>query len=235
MICGYPGSQVAFQSGMRKEGQVPESTEKKTPLKTTVKVTPELLLELSNEQNRLQNMGQRKPSQGELVNRAWRAYKDSSFPVMSGQIQVLDPRTSVNVNSKPETDSGSANLHDLTAELSSSEREFLGECLRIYRSEFGKPLQENVTFFGIGLSAVEALAAIRVTDERGAANASSPGAGEQRASTLLDNAENEAHLLKKAAHDVAEELRRNRGTHTGTSAGTESGRKGSARKAGGRR
>jgi transcriptional regulator with XRE-family HTH domain len=139
----------------------------------------------------------------------------------------------------PETASESKKPTDPAAEkiqwpgINETELEFLAECLRIYRSQFGKPLQENVTFFGIGLNAVEAIARMKVRDEQSAGDAKSTGARERRASALLDHAQDEAHLLKKATLDVVEELRRDRTINPRTSGGIEPRRKSGARKTGG--
>lgn len=164
-----------------------------------------------------------RPSKDAIVQEAvkkWLSKPDLEVPLLQDQpiaIKELTPSL------HPPKIGG--NLHPSGAELTSQEREFLSECLRIYRSDFSRPLQENVTFFGIGLSAVEALAVMRVQDEHAAADASALSPGEQRAFKIADDAENEADLLKKATRDVAEELRRARGGDQGTSGGTKPRRK----------
>lgn len=122
----------------------------------------------------------------------------------------------------------------VVGDLTQSEQRFLIECLRIYRSEFGRPLQENVTFFGIGLSAVEAIAAIKggvVHEGRNIGDADSTSPGERGVAAQLDHAENEANMLPKTANDVIEELRRDWRGDQATPDRAFQGRKSSTRRA----
>lgn len=63
-----------------------ESKRKNPSNKTTVKVTPRLLLEINNEQNRLQNLGRSKVSQSDIMQSAFRMYKDSLTPELESII-----------------------------------------------------------------------------------------------------------------------------------------------------
>jgi hypothetical protein len=65
---------------------VAESKPKILSKKTTVTVSQQLLVELKNEQNRLLNSGQSEPSQGDLVLKAWRFYRESyDAPQVTGK------------------------------------------------------------------------------------------------------------------------------------------------------
>jgi hypothetical protein len=162
-----------------------------------------------------------------LIERALDAYLSVPSTERTSSKSVLQTEQDISLTPRE----NGAIVHE-SGQITEKEREFLRECLRIYRSEFGRPLVENVTFFGIGLSAVEAIAAMRSGDERAPADATALSAGERRAFAIADHAENEAHLLKAATSDVVEELRRARAGDKGPSGGTDSRRKSRSRKTG---
>lgn len=193
---------------------------------------------IEDEAKRLSRIEQSTVTQSEVVNRSWRFYRDNALAqkvtpdasvLKSEQDQLGSPKPVV---ISPKRNINSDKLHELASDLSEPERKFLGECLRIYRSDFSRPLQENVTFFGIGLSAVEQIAAMRVAGERAPVDADALTPREQRASKIADDAENEVNLLKKATHDVTEELRRSREGNSPPEDGVVKRHKGRPRKTG---